>query len=119
MVKGLIEDGQYFKDDKGRFHESNTDFIQSQLDFCGCGNPNAALIFVGQVLELLKQRKGVSEEMDKLLPSDGVYYFVLYMLDNLGYTLHGGSVGSSWLSEKGEQLLEDINWCVKNEMTND
>lgn len=41
----------------------------------------------------------------RVLPSDGVRYFVLYLLDHWDLTEHGGSVGGSWLSEKGRDVL--------------
>ncbi len=97
-------------------HPSKKSYLQTEiLGFCGCGNPDSAMVFVRDILRLLEERKGFGEEIKKELPSDGIYYFVLYMLDNKGLTDHGGSIGGSWLSDKGKEVLADIEWCIENE----
>lgn len=77
--------------------------------FCGCGMPNAAC---GALLRFLslhersddsweRQRK----ERDQWIPDDGLQMLVLYLIDSLGLLEHGGSVGGSWLTDKGAAVL--------------
>jgi hypothetical protein len=51
------------------------------------------------------------KRLDELLPSTGLYYFMLYQLDRCGLLLNGFSVGSQGLSEKGKQLLGILQRC--------
>ena len=95
------------------------DFYFDTLKWCGCGNPADALVFMRDVLALLKLRSEDSraekhnwEQHTKTLwsllaqethPMLGLTY--MYLLDSLGLTEHGGNVMGCWLDEKGEELL--------------
>ena len=75
------------------------------LHICGCGNPERAyksihemLIRVDRFMEPIPK-----EEIDNL---NGCMLFMAYMLDNMGYIEHGTSIYASWLTSKGEELLE-------------
>lgn len=94
---------------------------------CGCGSPDDATRLLYDVLRVIETRwrdsealnlfnpkdrpslneiwKSESDALKALLPSDGVYYFVLYILSDWDLLEHGGSVGGSWLTEKGKALL--------------
>jgi len=82
-----------------------------QIGLCGCGCPEDVhkflldcmssknenypnLIDYKKVVELIKSQPEVVAE------------FVLHFLDNRGLTEHGSSVYGSWLTERGEQVLE-------------
>lgn len=119
MIEKLkkVDDSEYpYLDENGVSHRSKKSYLQTEIfRFCGCGDPDSAMLFVRDMLKLLEERKGWSEEIKKELPTDGVYYFVLYMLDDKGLTEHGSSVGGSWLTDKGKEVLADIEWCIENE----
>lgn len=93
---------------------------------CGCGDPEAVVTLVRDVLTVIQQRwddskrfgplvfnnpelhaiyKREDEALKALLPSDGLYYFVLYMLTHWDLLEHDGGVGGSWLTDKGKQAL--------------
>lgn len=69
---------------------------------CGCGDPYAVAQLVLDVLALhpLYEGGALAEQ-----PSDGLWYFVLGVLDSLGLTEHGGSIGGGWLTDKGKATL--------------
>ena len=112
------EDGYY--DEDNCFYEDAETFLQTKvLGFCGCGNPDASLkhaqISLRQVSNLKKlvwEEKQTWEEWDaenkKLLGGKTGVYFMWYWLDDQGFTDHGGSV-PGWLTEKGQELLEDLD----------
>lgn len=118
MIEKLkkVDDSEYpYMDDDGVHYQSKKSYLQSELGFCGCGDPDAAMVFVRNTLKLIGERKEWGEGVEKEIPNEGAYYFVLYMLDHKGLTEHGGSVGGSWLSSKGDEVLKDIEWCIENE----
>ena len=73
-------------------------------EFCGCGNPELATAALLQMLRLhpLYDHRA---EFDEWVPDDGVQYLLMYQLDRMELTEHGGSVGGAWLTDKGKALL--------------
>lgn len=127
MIEKLKKDDSIYypyKDENGVSYESNTQYIQIEvLGFCGCGNPDSAMKYVRDALLLVSKKYeiGYSEwklRVDKLFPILGSEYFMWYFLDNKGFTEHGGSV-PGWITDKGEELLRDIAWCLENEKEED
>lgn len=43
------------------------------------------------------------------------YMFLCYWSNHEGLSEHGTTVRCSWLTDKGRELLNDINWCLENE----
>lgn len=73
--------------------------------FCGCGDPEAA---AEELLALLRAHPLHTDERWKKLEDDlgtGRFHLILYMLDHLGYTEHGGVVGGGWLSDRGKEIM--------------
>ncbi len=104
-----------FRDENGVSYKSGKDLISSGiLNFCGCGNEDAALNYVKNVLQLLstdKSRQGI----DKFFEGrDDIKYFTFYMLDHLGLEEHGVST-PGWLTDKGKEVLEDLQKIFPNE----
>jgi hypothetical protein len=98
------------------------------LGWCGCGEPWAAIRFLGDVLEALDDDRSdcaTQEESDNryLLPfrmcggnvCPGLAYGYLYTLDGVGLTDHGSNIRGSWLTDKGREVLEAINNCTEEE----
>lgn len=127
MIEKLKKDNSKYypyKDEDGVSYESNTQYIQTKvLEFCGCGDPDLAMKYTRDALLLVSKRFKIeySEwelEESKLFPISGSEYFMWYFLDNKGFTEHGGSV-PGWITDKGEELLRDIAWCLENEKEED
>lgn len=79
--------------------------VTSDLGFCGCGSPEEAFWLVRDLLRLCpfyENRQAVQAR----LPDLGVEMLVLYTIDHAGLIEHGGSVGGSWITEKGQRLLD-------------
>lgn len=103
-------------DDEGCSWSDKKSYLQiNVLNFCGCGDPDGAMVFVGDILKLMEDHNWYSAELNKLLPDERSRYFVLYMLDHLGLTEHGTSINCSWLTDRGKEVLTDIEWCIENE----
>ena len=82
-----------------------------ELKFCGCGDPEGVQTWLQRVLETLKGEPFVGwPARQQVLRSDpdASDLFVLYVLDAMGLTEHGGSVGGSWLTDKGRKFLADL-----------
>lgn len=111
--------------------QSPEGFIMNHiLEFCGCGMPDRCLAYIRDVLRHTKRREAMWEITDKskmqgavdawendsvplygpLIPEGftGMRYFVLYALDRKGLLTHGSSVHSCYLTDKGRELLEDL-----------
>jgi len=78
-----------------------------RMGFCDCGCPDDALQMIADVLECYSSpaldgelRLGDYKKTSERLPDTGVEYFVLYQLDRVGYTEHGGAV-PGWLTPRG------------------
>lgn len=81
------------------------------LGVCGCGNPEDALALVKDLLDLapfFEDPNAVRERVGE----PGAYHLVLSMLDTVGLIEHGGTIGGSWLTGKGEYFRR-----VLSEMT--
>jgi hypothetical protein len=94
-------------------HELNH-FFQDDMDWCACGMPDAAARLV---LELLRACPFYDNRLrvEQLLPCRGVEYFVLYGLASADLIEHGGSVGGSWLTEKGKEVLASLEEISKTD----
>lgn len=99
------------------------EFYYETLEWCGCGNPDEALAFMRDVLQVIHDRSKDNSlpserripyaqskwakhtaKLNAMLPGAlGLSY--LYMLSALGLTEHGGSVGGSWLTIEGDRVL--------------
>lgn len=76
--------------------------------FCGCGRPEAAAKRLRDLLALhpLFDHRA---EFEQLVPDAGLQELVLYTLDHFALTEHGGSIGGSWLTDTGTDVLEALN----------
>ncbi len=81
-----------------------------KLDWCGCGSPSegyAALLETLQSYHTNGDRRKWSEARGGNWSGDGngYDYLILYFLNAHHLMEHGGSVGGSWLTKKGESVL--------------
>lgn len=90
-------------------YEDRFDFRwYGQLKFCGCGWPVDCAAWLAKILRLLDSDEYVKPELDALVGSEMGTLFVLYVLDAMKLTEHGGSVFSSRLTDTGEKLMVDL-----------
>lgn len=116
------EDGDYI-DDEGCHTGDLTSFLQiSILKFCGCGEPEENLLFIFNMLTILKEEYTYEEAQEKYKNYiqenwRAIFYFFWYVMDEKGLTEHGGSI-PGWLEDENlydaltiwanEQKLLDI-----------
>ena len=97
----------YGHDNFDRKHERFEDVVFNDIGLCSCGDPDAVLDMLQEYLEAKqewmpyeKQKEFASEHAEDLM------LFMMYIMDDKGYTEHGTSVFSCWLTEEGRELLE-------------
>lgn len=96
-------------------------FEELELGFCGCGDPEGALSFLRDVLSIFELRilegkshweEGTAQLWQKLALGHPEYGLLglsyLYYLDSVGLLEHGTSIYGSWLSERGEEILQAL-----------
>lgn len=105
------------------------DWVFDGLGFCGCGDPEQALEFLKSVLLAIRKRSHENGEIEEsqveslarwTRNSDALNELVgmerapamawtyLYMLSDKDLLEHGGNCSGSWLTEKGEQILDAL-----------
>jgi len=76
-------------------------YYYDKLGWCGCGNPEVAILEVAKLLESFKT--------DVNLLKDPLSLCLAYELDRAGFTEHGSSVYGSWLTDDGRYFL----WAIR------
>lgn len=112
MIEKLKETGDKdypFIDEGGCSWQSKKNYLQTEvLGFCGCGDPDDIMLYVKEFLEKLERQDWGKYE-------DRPYMFLIYWADHNGFTEHGTTARCSWLTDKGKELLNDINICITEE----
>lgn len=82
--------------------------------FCYCGSPDLA---AGALLRLLRLHPLYSHqsEFEEWIPDQGVETLLLYQLDHMGLTEHGGTVKGAWLTDLGEAVRDALVTEAANE----
>lgn len=94
---------------EGMSYQDRKQYLQTGiLKFCGCGDPDENLEYILKCLKEIEAKDPVSDNGPAGL-------FFCYWADKEGLTEHGGSIYSGCLSDKGKELLKDIEWCLENE----
>ena len=101
-------DGEFgYIDEDGTSWDSPASYLQiAVLGFCGCGNPDEVMVYVKEMLDKLDNEQ--HENYDNI-----PYMFFVYWANDKGFAEHGCTVRCSWLSDKGKELLKDINTCIE------
>jgi len=102
-------DGEFgYIDEDGTSWDSPAEYLQIEiLGFCGCGNPEEVMVYVKEMLEKLDNKQWGNYD-------DMPYMFFVEWADHNEFTEHGCTVRCSWLSDKGKELLKDINTCIES-----
>jgi hypothetical protein len=83
--------------------------LVGDLPICGCGNPETAYELVHKMLGLAPFYERSWNEIADPIGTAGACYIVLGALDAAGLMEHGGGIGGSWLTPKGEWCLNALN----------
>lgn len=70
--------------------------------FCGCGEPEKAWTWVRDYLERIDDSK--KPDWFKH-PDTGAELVAVYLMDHLRLSEHGSSIGGSWTTEDGKEVL--------------
>lgn len=113
MIEKLVynKDTEMFVDPEGTSWESKSDYLyMSILPSCGCGDPSSIGRYVKDML--LKHVK--QTDSDDISCWDITHYedlpvmFFLSWATREGYIEHGTTIRCSWMTEKGNELLRDL-----------
>lgn len=105
----LTADGEWYVDKNGVYYDTVEEYIGSLLQFCNCGYPHAALMYIHDILKEIDNRTYSS-------CLTGVDYFTYYMLTHIGILDHGVSV-PGWLTDKGKLVLALLEKVLHNDTT--
>lgn len=78
-----------------------------ELSICGCGNPKMVYRLIHVVM------KEILESSVKVTDHVGYYDYMIYQLNEQGFLEHGSSIYGSWVTEKGEKLIEALDEMAK------
>ncbi len=110
--KYKVAEGGYADGDETYFATAREFLVESVLGWCGCGRPDDVLMFVRDVLRSILHRR-------KVIGWYGMEYFVYYVLEEKGLIEHGCGL-PGWLTDKGQDLLDDLNeWAQQEGANND
>ena len=90
-----------------------------KLGWCGCGNPEEAMLTIAKYLEARSLEYPANDEKLKEYFPDGdnnnLVLCLAYELDRVGFTEHGSSVYSCWLTDDGKYFLWAIQEAEKTD----
>ena len=102
-------------------------YLYNELNLCSCGSPDTTLEVIRRYLHIRKEWKDLSyDEVQERYKTElhidtedyeqyGVFQFMAYEIDSLGFTDHGSSIGYCWLTERGEMFLTVLDaWSQHN-----
>ena len=87
-------------------------FLHKELKWCMCGFPYDALMEFKRILNVI-DRNSILDEL--CTDNEGLRYIILYYLDTLDLTVHGGCIIGSGLSIRGKGCLNILNSLTDSE----
>lgn len=75
------------------------------MNGCGCGNGNEIAEKAWEIFTAIATNQ---ENKHELIYTDLYHETITQWFDSLDLIEHGGSVGGSWLSEKGKSLYKEL-----------
>ena len=111
MLKYLKAEDGGFIDENGLYWDSKVDYMCiGVLPSCGCGDPGSIGTYVKNML--LKHVKQTDCDdiscWGRTKYEDLPVMFFLSWADNEGYIDHGSTIRCSWMTDKGNELLNDL-----------
>ena len=89
--------------------------VDDVTGFCGCGNHRDALRFLRDTLKYVKNNDFDNYEVNYDGVHSGLSIFLLYYINDKGFTDHGFNIKNCWLSEKGKKTLKLLQENLKDE----
>lgn len=92
------------------------DTVFDDIGICGCGDPDSVLDMLEEYLEKKSDYMSFKDQIafaEKY--HEELMLFMMYIMDNKGFTDHGSSVYGSWLTDKGKHFLELLKKEKNNE----
>jgi hypothetical protein len=109
MIEKLKKTENFWTDESEIRFFKKSDYIWNHFfDFCGCGNNEEMFIFIRDMLLKLNKNEWGSYD-------DKSYMLFVYWADSQQLTEHGTTIRCSWLTKLGEEILNDMTWCIENE----
>ena len=96
-------------------------YYYEKLGWCGCGMPGNAMRTVAKYLQVHSLQYPENVEKRKELfgvkwdEDNPLLLCLAYALDNAGFTEHGTSIGSAWLTDDGKYFLWAIQEAEKQD----
>jgi hypothetical protein len=118
MLKDLKKDRVGFTGPDGCNWETRAEYMYCDvLPSCGCGDPSSIAKYVKEMLLKHVAQPGDEEKKcwDITKYKDLPVMFFLSWADHEGYIEHGTTIRCSWMSEKGIQLLKDLDEVEREE----
>lgn len=101
------------------------EWVFAELGFCGCGDPEGALDFMRSVLVAIRKRhddnhkdestledwtrnSNAIEDLIGMKQNPPMAWTYLYLLDGKGLLEHGSNCSGSWLTERGDEVLDAL-----------
>ena len=94
------------------------DFLFSKLGLCGCAEWETALSELRRILEWAGQDTETRTKWETLFASEGLYYLMMSMLDEIKLIEHGISIRHCWLTQIGDELLNALQMHKADEIEN-
>ena len=111
MIEKLTENYGTWIDENGIGWTDRSSYLQCEvLGLCGCGIPDETMKYI---YENLKRFDNTGKEFEWGDYDDLPYVFFCYWANDKGFAEHGGGVRCSWLTEKGKEVLRDIETVAK------
>lgn len=116
------------------------DFYYNKLEFCGCGSPSDILYVIKNILNVIEKKlKDCDAKIDnryevyqenlknslnqkddsmeeEFSTNEGIVQIIYNVLTNVDVLEHGSSIGGSWLTDYGKELLKHLNSCNDDEL---
>lgn len=114
------ENGMFIGPDNCHYETEWEARSSAVLGMCGCGNPEAAYNFLREVLKCFDRRGchadppvkdwvDSEDEIEKLILANPAIaaHCLSHFLTDKRVLEHGGSVGGSWLTKSGEEIVDN------------
>ena len=110
--KFKMEDGTYKNEEGVSFKDAKSFISISVFGICGCSGEEWVEIIVKTLIHFntwIDTGKYWGDLVkDVYLDNESAAYIVANLLDNKGFIEHGTAIRGSWITDKGKELLSDI-----------
>lgn len=88
---------------------TGNDLVQTvyELHICGCGCPDIVYKLIHKIMKDIASRNIKTDD------EEGYYDFILHQLNHMEFLEHGSSIYSSWVTEKGKNLIKALDEMAK------